>query len=184
MRSMRLCFVVLAAALVGCSSVKVRTEYDPAAPFKTYRTYAWLPTAPGPEQPAAMRNPEAYARVVAAVDREMAAKKLVRTSVDANPDFLVSVLGWTRSGVEVVNYGYTYAGAYAYGPYGAGAMVPVNEVREYTEGTLLLDFVDAKSRKLVWRGTATDTVTSPESVRASIDAAARELLAAYPPPER
>jgi hypothetical protein len=180
---MRLSIVVLAAALAGCSSVKIKTEYDASAPFKQYRTYAWLPNIPGPEQPASMRNPEVHAHVVAALDREMAAKGLVRTSLEANPDFLVSVLGATRRAVEVTSYGYTYAGAYSYGPYVTpGMAVPVNEVREYTEGTLLLDFVDAKTRKLFWRGTATDTVTSPESVRKSIDEAARKLLAAYPPP--
>jgi hypothetical protein len=182
MLSLRLSALVVAATLAGCSSVKIRTEFDPAAPFASYRSYAWVTSAPGSEQAAPMRDPRVRAQVVAALDREMAKKGLVLTSIDASPDFLVSVLGWSNTQIDVQNYGYAYGASYAYGPYGPTTVAaPVTQVREYTEGTLLLDFVDAKTKKLVWRGTATDTIASPESVRASIDEAARKLLEAYPP---
>jgi len=183
MHALRFSTLVLSVALAGCSTVKVNTEYDPTAPFPSYRTYAWLTTPPGSEQAPTIRNPVLHERVVSALDREMAKKGLVRTSADAGPDFLVSVLGWAQSRVEVTNYGYAYGGAYAYGPYGpyTPGPVPVAEVRQYTDGTLLVDFVDAKSKKLFWRGTATDTLTSPDSVQSSIDEAARQLLDKYPP---
>ena len=48
-------------------------------------------------------------------------------------------------------------------------------------GDLFAIVYDAKTKKLFWRGTATYTVTSPESLRASIDDAARQLVAAFPP---
>jgi hypothetical protein len=181
MRSLRLSLLVLAAAAAGCSSMQIRTEYDTAAQFKDYRTYAWVAAAPGPEEAPAIRDPQVYARVVEAVEREMARKGLVRAPPETTPDFLVSVHGWSRNRIDVVNYGYAYGGSYAYGPYPAAGAVPITEVREYTEGTLLLDFVDATTKKLVWRGTATDTITSPGSVRETIDTAARKLLDAYPP---
>jgi hypothetical protein len=182
--SLRCSTLLLLVALAGCSTVKVKTEFDPTAQFTTYKTYAWLATAPGSEQAPTMQNPALRQRVVAVLDREMARKGLVRTSADASPDFLVSVIGCSQNRVALDDYGYAYSGTYTYGPYGPGAMsvpVPVEQVRQYTEGTLLLDFVDAKSRKMFWRGTATDTLSSPEDVQSKIDDAARQLLAAYPP---
>ncbi len=183
MASLRISFVVLAAALAGCSSLKVNTEYDPTAPYASYKTYAWLQTPPGPEQAPAIRNPIVREQVVAAVDRELAKKGFARVSPDANPDLLVSVHGWAQSRVEVTNYGYSYGGAYAYGPYRPMPVTAGVDVRSYTDGTMLLDFVDAKVKKLVWRGTASDTFSSPDldAVKRSVDEAVRQLVASYPP---
>ncbi len=190
MASLRLSMLVLAAALAGCSSLKVNTEFDPTAPYASYKTYAWNPRAPGPEEAPSIRNPIILAQVMAAVDRELAGKGLVLTRPEANPDFLVAVHGWAQSRVEVTNYGYVYGGGYmygpAYGPYQPAVVVPATEIRSYTDGTLLIDFVDAKTMKLVWRGTATDTFTSPDlnAVKRTVDEAARQLLGAYPPKTR
>jgi hypothetical protein len=173
----RLPVLALAAALAGCSTLKVHTQYDPAAPFASYKRYAWLATAPGAEQAAAIRDPGVRSLVVSAIDREMAHKGLVRTTPDADPDFFVSVLGWAQSRIEVTSYGYAYAPAYAYGP----SYVGPADVSHYTDGTLLLDFVDARTRQLVWRGEATDTVGSASEVKGSIDEAARRMLEGYPP---
>ena len=174
--------LALAAALAGCSTLKVNTQYDPAAPYKDYKTYAWLDKAPGAEQAPPMRNPAVRRMVVDALDREMGKKGLVRTTPDRNPDFLVSVLGWSQSRVEVTNYGYAYGASYAYSPYGAVAVaVPATSIDTYTDGTLLVDFVDPKTMKMFWRGIATDTISSVEAVNGTINEAARKLLEAYPP---
>ncbi len=183
MASIRVSIVVLAAALAGCSSLKVNTEYDPTAPYPSYKTYAWVQTPPGPEQAPAIRNPIVREQVVAAVDRELATKGFARVSADANPDLLVSAHGWAQSRVEVTNYGYSYGGAYAYGPYRPIPVAGGADIHTYTDGTMLLDFVDAKAKKLVWRGTASDTFSSPDltAVKRSVDEAVRQLVASYPP---
>lgn len=183
MTQLRLSTLVLAAALAGCSSVKVNTEYDPTAPYETYKTYAWNPTPPGAEQAPEVRNPQVRSLVISAIDREMKREGLTLTSAESNPDFLVSVHGWAQSKIEVNNYGYAYGGAYRYGAYGTGYVVPVTDVREYKEGTLLLDFVDAKTKQLVWRGTATDTIVSTGDLPKVIDGVVAELLRSYPPPK-
>ncbi len=186
MPSSRVSILALAAALAGCSSLKVNTEYDPTAPYATYKTYAWIANPPGPEQAPAIRNPVIQQQVVAAVDREMARKGFALTKPDASPDVLVSVHGWAQQRIEVTNYGYSYGGAYAYGPYRPMPVPGGTDVHTYTDGTLLLDFVDAKAKKLVWRGTASDTFSSPDlnAVKRSVDEAARQLLDAYPPKKR
>jgi hypothetical protein len=181
MQALRTSALVLALALAGCSSMKVRTEFDPKAAFPAYKTYAWITVPPGEEQATPIRNPTVRGRVVYALDREMGKKGLVQAKEGAEPDFLVFVIGWSQSRVEVSTYGYSYGGAYVYGAYGPGVVVPVSDVREYADGTLILDFIDAKTKKLFWRGTATDTVGSADALQASIDDAARKLMASYPP---
>ena len=182
MLSLRTTALALAAALAGCSSMKVKTEYDPSAPYPTYKKYAWIARDPGAEQTPAIRNPAVRNLVIATVDRELAKKGFVLAKGEEQPDFLVSVIGWTQQGVQVTNYGYGYGAGYVYGPYSAPiAPMPMTDVRVYTDGTMVLDFVDAKTTKLVWRGTASDTLTSPERVPAIIDDAVRQLVEAYPP---
>jgi hypothetical protein len=165
-----------ALTLSGCSTLKIKTEYDPQAQFASYKSYAWLATAPGVEQAAAIQNPGVRSLVVTAVDREMANRGFVRTTPDANPDFFVSVIGWGKNRVEVTNYGYAYAPGFY--PYVHSGGVSVNE---YSDGTLLLDFVDAKTKQLFWRGTANDTISSADQLKGAIDEAAKQLVAAFPP---
>jgi hypothetical protein len=183
MRTPKLTILTLAAALAGCSSLKVSTQYDPTAPYPSYKTYAWVTAQPGPEQAPSIRNPVVKAQVQSAVDRELKVKGFTLTSADANPDLLVAVHGWAQSRIEVNNYGYGYTGVYSYGPYRPAMPVSAVEVQSYTDGTMLLDFVDGKTKKLVWRGTASDTFTSPtpDAVARSVDEGVRQLMQAYPP---
>jgi Domain of unknown function (DUF4136) len=172
------------AALAGCSTMKVHTEYDPQTAFPGYKTYAWNPTPAGPDQVPAARDPAVHAMIVAAIDREMARKGLTKVAIDADPSFIVTALGWADRQIEVANYGYAYAGSYVYGPYGPGYALatPMVEVRSYHVGTLVLDFADARSKTLFWRGVASDTIYDASTIRATIDDAARKLLSSYPPP--
>jgi hypothetical protein len=55
---------------------------------------------------------------------------------------------------------------------------------EYEAGTLLLEFMDARSGKLVWRGVAKGSVdpkSSPERRDENVKEAVRKLLKKFPP---
>ena len=55
---------------------------------------------------------------------------------------------------------------------------------EFEEGSLILDFVDPESNKLIWRGSAKaqiDSVDTPEKREKLINAAVNEILGKYPP---
>jgi hypothetical protein len=166
-----------AAALLACSHAKVETQFDPKAEFARYRTWAWVAEQPGPEQAEAVRNPAVMGLVRQAVERELGARGLARAS-GPEPDLLVAVLGFAHDRIEVTHYGYAEPVAYGwYSPPGAYG----TNVQQYREGTLVLDLVDARTKQLVWRGTATDTVSSTSQVPAVIDAAVKDMLASYPP---
>ena len=186
MASPRLSILVLAAALAGCSSVSVNTQFDPTAPYASYKTYGWNPRMPGAEEAPPIRNPMIRQQVQSIVDRELAKKGFTLVQPEANPDLLVSVHGWAQSRIEVTNYGYAYGGTYMYaapGPYVTPVYAPATQVNSYTDGTMLIDFVDGKTLKLVWRGTASDSFasTDPGIVARVVDDATKQLMAAYPP---
>jgi hypothetical protein len=176
--------LALLAAALGCagSQVNVQTEFDPKADPARYQTYAWIASPPGPEQAPAARNPLVRGWIVQAVERELAAKGLRKVELDASPSFLVAIHGYARSRIEVQQYGYTYG----YGPYGfyPAPVGVMTDVREYKEGTLLVDFVDAGTKSLIWRGTATATLASQTPSQREVDVAVKEVLAAYPPPKQ
>ena len=66
------------------------------------------------------------------------------------PDFRVALHTGQQSKVRVTDYGY----GYGVGRWGGGGL----DVYQYQEGTLILDVVDAKTKKLMWRGTAIGVV--------------------------
>jgi hypothetical protein len=170
-------FALAAASLAACSHAKVQTEFDPKAEFPRFKTWSWIAQEPGAEQAQAVRNPAVLGLIRAAVERELAARGLVAAG-GGEPDLLVAVHGFAQDRIEVTNYGYVAP----VGPYGwYGAPMHAADVRQYREGTLILDLVDARSKQLVWRATATDTVTSPSQVQQVIDAAVRDMLVNYPP---
>jgi len=171
--------LALALAVTACSSVKVQTEYDKATNFKGYKTYAWIPQEPGPEQAPANRDPRIREAVVRGIDDGLASKGLTKAQPDQKPDLLVAVHGFAVNQIDVRTYGYTY-GPSPYGFYPTLATPGGVDVRQYRAGTLIIDLVDAATKQMVWRGTAQDTF-DPGAEAKTISKAIDATLAEYPP---
>ena len=171
--------LALAVALAACSSVKVQTEYDKTTNFKGYKTYAWIPQEPGPEQAPAARDPRIREAVVRGIDDGLAAKGLTKAQPNQTPDLLVAVHGFAVNQIDVRTYGYAY-GPSPYGYYPTLATPGGVDVRQYRAGTLIIDLVDAATKQMVWRGTATDTF-DPGAEAKTISKAIDATLAEYPP---
>jgi hypothetical protein len=57
-------------------------------------------------------------------------------------------------------------------------------IRYLSEGTLVLDMIDASSGKVVWRGEARDATTpAPRAIERMIDEGIAQLLEDFPPEE-
>ena len=66
-----------------------------------------------------------------------------------------------------------------WGPYGGH-----NDVSYYKEGTLVIDIVNAKKMKLIWRGLGATTVKDykdSKKMEADIDKAVNKIMASFPP---
>ncbi len=175
-------------ASLGCATVSVQTEYDAKTDFAKFRTYDFLTTVPGQEQAPPVRNPMVREWINAAIGRELAAKGCTRAPTGVQPDFLVAYHAWGKTNVEVTQYGYGYyPGPYYYGygmyPYG-GAGGVVTDVREYKEGTFVLDFVSNQTKQLAWRGTASGSLAGTQATLDEVNDIVHSVMAGYPPAKK
>jgi hypothetical protein len=178
MRSIKLTLLLfILAAAVGCSTVyDVQFDYDTKTEFANLRTYNWLPV---PEK--ADIDSLDVMRVQKAVNSEMQAKGLELAS--DNPDFLIAEHLGKKDKVSIRNWGYDYSpyGGYWGGYWGPGGV----STFQYEEGSLILDFVDPKTKNLIWRGSAkaeVDDARTPEKREALINEAVQKILKNFPPP--
>lgn len=161
----RLLGFVLLLLTVGCSGISTNYDYDLGADFTALHAYAW-------DEPAANAGPESLsiARVKVAVDTQLAKKDYLLVS--EKPDFLVSAQTSTHREQQInAPVDWRYGGAYVY---------------DYTEGNLDLNILDAKTRKVIWRGQAksvVDGAKTPEERTELIDEAIEKLLRDFPPPK-
>ena len=80
--------------------------------------------------------------------------------------------------LHTTSFGYGY-GSSMYWHRGYGGMGGSSTTRAYTytKGTLIIDIWDAKSEKLVWRGSATATVKeNPEKAAKQIDNVVNKMV--------
>jgi hypothetical protein len=177
----KLSALLVACAFAACSTVTVTTDYDHSAPFGKYKTYALEPAAHDQTL-----SPSSEAALRAALRTELATRGISETSA-AKADLAVVRHVFLREKVSVQQYtdwGYGYHGGwpYGYGSYGmwAGAPATYTDVNQYTEGTMILDFVDAHTKKLVFRGQGVAIVDGPESNAGKISDAVKKMVAAFP----
>ncbi|MGZ4957826.1 MAG: DUF4136 domain-containing protein [Methylomonas sp.] len=154
--------------LTACSSVSVKTDFDRTATFSQYHTYTLEPSSEqiplSPSSETALRD----------TLRNGLARHGVSESGE-NADLHVVRHISTKEKLQV----YPSASPMPY-RYGMWAGAPYTDVSQYTEGTLILDFVDAKTHKLVFRGIGTGTVSDPETNAARIREAVEEIVQQYP----
>jgi Domain of unknown function (DUF4136) len=156
---------------ISCSSIyDVKSDYDRQTNFSTLKTFDWM------QAPQRTRvNSLIVQRVKNAVNAELEAKGLTMTS--NNPDFLIAEYHGKKDQIQISDWGYGRAHRYGYSPAGVS-------VYEFEEGSLILDFVDTESKKLIWRGSAKaqiDSVDTPEKSEKLINAAVNKILEKYPP---
>ena len=123
---------------------KVNVDSNRTAPWATYKTYAWVTGIAAPDQ----LNDQ---RLHASIDDRLAARGL--TKDPAAPDLIVTTNVTTQEHQEFVPTGF------AYGPWWAGGYYGGGSVDTWVEGTLVVDFYDAKTQQMVWRGVATATAS-------------------------
>ena len=171
----------LAAMAPGCSQqAAVTADYDTSADFSVYKTYAWLDEVLPPDKiPEDLRTTGSITdrRIRSAVDNEMAAKGFTGTT--SSPDLVVFYYVGIEDKVDVTEWGYSYASTGRYWGWNTRNV----DTYEYQEGTLIIDFVDANSHVLVWRGTAQKVLENltPQEADSLIKEIVREVMALYPP---
>ena len=167
----------LAIAVTGCASTMTVSSYvERDLSFSPYRTYDWGPADALPTgDPRLDRNPFFKDHVEGAVEKALAAKGLQRSS-DTAPDLLIHYHASITRRLDVNRldrlWGYCY---------GVGCEPGVSE---YEAGTLVVDVVDARANRVIWRGWAQDAVakalSDPDWMARQINDAVNRMMVTFP----
>jgi len=172
--------VLFALALAGCETIRVSSDYDHAAGFGGYHSFAWLA-----REHHGSANPLAVQRAHDAIQAELTRKGFIYTENAAAADFVVDFTLGSRERIDVQSYPSAYMGPGWWGPGWWGYPYWGNEVdvHQYREGTLSIDVFDGHSHRAVWHGWAKKELTRSdiESSEAPIRAAVAAVLAKFPP---
>ena len=179
MRSLTARAVLLAALLPAACATnpRVQTDRSPDADFSTYRTYAWR------EEPAT-QSPLVRQRIVAAVDRALAAKGWhpVREP-DADILVVAHVTSREEETLETIYESQQWRGWQWNDVPGTADARTVSRIDRYTIGTLIVDLFDARTHRAVWRAVAEGTVPpSAAKINATIDETMPRMFDGLPKP--
>ncbi len=97
-----------------------------------------------------------------------------------NESLLLTFYLSTEEKLEIDHVAYGSAAPWGYG-YWRGFNYGYTEVRSYPEGTLVLDIVDARNRKLMWIGILQKEVRSTNPPGKQIRKSVKKLLKSFPP---
>lgn len=156
MRSTQLFAAALTLAAIACGpAIQVRTVVSPEANLTNLRTFRILP-APKPRdgRPLPLHDP----MLVNSITNRALRNALIEgfqsrgyVANDSTPDFVVASYASAKHRLDVTfwDYGYAWRPRWWRGwerPWGEAM------VTEYTEGTVIIDVLDPKSKELLWRG--------------------------------
>jgi len=189
---MRIAILIpLVLVLAGCAvKYDVKVDRDPAVDFSAYRSFA-VPPRTRSDTPNEFDNSLVLKRIEAMVVRHLEARGLGRGEPGAAD---LTLRYWLtaekRTDISTVPSAPFYGpwsapyGPYGY-PHGYGHWGPMYEdviVRNYTEGTLVVDLVDTKRDELVWRTYIVGTVSRDrDQAFAALDEALLRAFAGFPP---
>jgi hypothetical protein len=168
---------------VAVLAQQVNIDFDRDADFTKYKTYAY-------QVCHRVENPLVDKRIVKELESRIAMEGLI--GAEADPDVNVTYHSSTSEefAVDTNTWGYGFGRGWGWGhgggSFGGGGPVSTTTtVRKYTRGTLVVDIWDARTKQLVWRGTATDTVSeNPEKNEKKLKKAMEKMFRKYPPEKK
>ena len=150
---------------------KVNTEFDDAAPFSDYKTFALRIGRLNSKNPT-LNSDLTRKRIQNEIRKRLGEKGLQEVSIgkhDLNVDFTLGTVrkleteaypaGWRGYGTQIVR-------------------VP------YAEGTLVIDLRDTNKRALVWRAVAVEEKSDPMKLEGKLDDMVKKSFEKYPPKPR
>jgi hypothetical protein len=170
--------------LAACASgPDIRSDYDRSVDFSAYKTYNFF-------NPMGIENPN-YSTIYGSVFREAIGREMENRGyvMSDDPDVLLNVSARLQDKTKVTTYNDPYpAGYYGYRRgfydpwmgYGYGTSTHVSQ---YTEGTINIDMVDARAKRMIWEGVAVGRLKegrTNDEIREAINAGVVTMFQGYP----
>ena len=171
--------MVLLFAAAGSARDKISVAYAKGVNFTQFKTYAWA-------EHGAVAHPMLAADIVGAIDQELGARGLQK--VTSNPDLIVQIYGSIDDDLTMYSNDPIYGGTGGIPPFDPSMTGPTfvgfygNTTVTLHKGQMAVDLIDAKTRKLVWRALATDSVSAhdPEKLVEEVNGAISRMFKEYP----
>jgi hypothetical protein len=158
--------LLLGAAAFG---QQVKTDYDRATDFTQYKTYSW--------ERVQTQDPLWVDRIKSSVNADLAAKGWIQ--VPSGGDVAIVAIEMTKNQQTLDTFYNGFGGGWRWG---GGFGDATTTVDTYKVGTLVVDLFDTKTKKLIWRGSASDTLSdkSDKNIK-SLDKGVQKMFDLFPP---
>jgi hypothetical protein len=156
---------------------QVKTDYDRSANFSHYKTYSW--------EKVQTQDQLWVDRIKEAVNTTLAAKGL--TPMESGGDMAIVAIEMTKNQQTLNTFYDGFGGGWGWrrgGGFG-GFGDATTTTDTYKVGTLVVDMFDAHTKKLVWRGSASDTLSdkSEKNIK-NLDKGVQKMFDHFPPGQK
>jgi hypothetical protein len=150
---------------------QVKTDYDHNANFGQYKTYSW--------EKVQTKDPLLVERIKDTVNAALAAKGW--TQVDSGGDISVVAMEIMRDQQTLNTFYDGFGGGWRWRGFGGGGEATTT-TETYQVGTVVVDLFDGKTKNLIWRGSASDTLSNnADKNTKNLDKGVQKMFAHFPP---
>lgn len=171
-------FILLGLMAASCTPIKIVADYDRSIDFNTYKTFNFLPWH---KDNSRLLNDFDKSKIYSAITKELEDRGYKK--VMGEGDLAINIMLVTEKKTAYSSYS-THYNHFGYGyhyPFGFGHTATYYDKIEYMDGSLIIDMIDNKQKKLVWQGTVvTEVDKNPENKEQRINRVASSLFAKFP----
>jgi hypothetical protein len=162
--------VILVLAAVSFAQ-DVKSDYDHSANFGQYKTFSW--------EKVQTKDPLLVDRIKEAVNSALSSKGW--TLVPSGGDVEVFAMETTQEQQTLDTFYNGFGGGRRWGGFG-GFGDATTTVDKYKVGTLVVDLFDAKTEKLIWRSSSSDTLSNnADKNTKNLDKGVNKMFQHFPP---
>ena len=176
MKLQRVVFVLIGMMLLSAgklSAQQVKTDFDRGTNFGQYKTYSW--------EQVKTKDALDVDRIKTAVNAALAPKGW--TQVDSGGDVSIMAVEITRNQQTLNTFYDGFGGGWGWRRFGGGGFGEATTTTEtYKVGTVVVDLFDTKTKQLIWRGSASDTLSnnSDKNIK-NLDKSVEKMFKNFPP---
>ena len=146
----------------------VKTDYDRNTDFGQYKTYSW--------EQIKTQDPLMVDRIKSAVNGVLTAKGFM--DVPSGGDISIVAMETTKNQQTLDTFYNNLGGGWRWGGFGDATTTTEN----YKVGTLVIDLFDTNSKNLLWRGSASDTLSNKSEKNIdNLDKGVEKMFKKFPP---
>ena len=164
---------LLFGSATAASAQKTFVDFDHNANFSQYKTFMWI------GHPEFRPDPIMAERLVDDINGALTAKGLQLVTEGGDVALAAHMATRRRHTLETFYDGLGGGWGWHFGP---GFGTAYTTVHTYAVGTIVVDMFDARTKQIIWRGVATETLSGkPEKDTKELEKAVDKLFRKFPP---